>query len=55
MSYLLQEIDGVKFMDLSKQDIMSLVNNKMGPCLKLEHLQKMLKVSFGEENWYHWR
>ena len=25
---------------------MSLVNNKMGPCLKVEHLQKLLKVNF---------
>ena len=24
---------------------MSLVNNKMGPCLKVEHLQKLLKVA----------
>ena len=31
---------------LLKQEIMSLVNNKMGPCLKVEHLQKLLKVTF---------
>ena len=34
----------MKFLTSSKQEIMSLVNNKMGPCLKIEHLQKLLKV-----------
>ena len=29
---------------------MSLVNNKMGPCLKVEHLQKLLKVA-RSSNW----
>jgi len=38
-----QHVDGMKFLTLSKQEIMSLVNNKMGPCLKIEHLQKLLK------------
>jgi len=38
-----QKIDGMKFLTLTKQEIMSLVNNKMGPCLKIEHLQKLLK------------
>lgn len=39
----LKEVDGRKFLILTKQEIMSLVNNKMGPCLKVEHLQKLLK------------
>merc|ERR1712012_137616 len=38
-----QNIDGMKFLTLTKQETMSLVNNKMGPCLKIEHLQKLLK------------
>ena len=36
-------VDGVKFLTISKQEIMTIVNNKMGPCLKIEHLQKLLK------------
>lgn len=39
-------VDGMKFLTSTKQEIMSLVNNKMGPCLKIEHLQKLLKVSW---------
>ena len=37
-------MDGIKFLTLTKQEMMSIVNNKMGPCLKIEHLQKLLKV-----------
>ena len=37
-------VDGIKFLTLTKQEMMSIVNNKMGPCLKIEHLQKLLKV-----------
>ena len=36
-------VDGIKFLTITKQEIMSIVNNKMGPCLKVEHLQKLLK------------
>ena len=39
-------VDGIKFLTLTKQEMMSIVNNKMGPCLKIEHLQKLLKVLF---------
>jgi len=42
-NFIEKEIDGVRFLTLTKQEIMTLVNNKMGPCLKVEHLQKMLK------------
>merc|ERR1712130_451104 len=42
-NFALKEVDGRKFLILTKQEIMSLVNNKMGPCLKVEHLQKLLK------------
>jgi type IV secretory pathway VirB10-like protein len=42
-NFALKEVDGRKFLNLTKQEIMSLVNNKMGPCLKVEHLQKLLK------------
>ena len=45
-NFALKEVDGRKFLILTKQEIMSLVNNKMGPCLKVEHLQKLLKVTF---------
>ena len=44
MVLFFQGIDGLKFMTLTKQEIMSLVNNKIGPCLKIENLQKLLKV-----------
>ena len=37
---------GRYYLVLIIQEIMSLVNNKMGPCLKVEHLQKLLKVIF---------
>jgi len=42
-NFVEKEVDGVKFLTLTKQEIMTLVNNKMGPCLKVEHLQKLLK------------
>lgn len=42
-NFTLKQVDGLKFLTLTKQDIMTLVNNKMGPCLKIEHLQKLLK------------
>jgi len=42
-NFVQKEVDGVKFLTLTKQEIMTLVNNKMGPCLKVEHLQKLLK------------
>jgi len=42
-NFSLRQVDGPKFLALTKQEIMSLVNNKMGPCLKVEHLQKLLK------------
>lgn len=38
-----KQVDGMKFLTLTKQEMMGLVNNKMGPCLKVEHLQKLLK------------
>ncbi len=40
----LQSIDGSKFMALTKPDIMKLVNNKIGPCLKVENLISLLKA-----------
>eukprot|EP00092_Neocalanus_flemingeri_P026455 GFUD01028676.1.p1 GENE.GFUD01028676.1~~GFUD01028676.1.p1 ORF type:complete len:766 (+),score=253.03 GFUD01028676.1:56-2353(+) len=42
-NFVEKEVNGVKFLTLTKQEIMTLVNNKMGPCLKIEHLQKLLK------------
>ena len=42
-------VDGIKFLTLTKQEMMSIVNNKMGPCLKIEHLQKLLKVLLLDE------
>jgi len=42
-NFSLRQVDGPKFLALTKQEIMSLVNNKMGPCLKVEHLQKLLR------------
>eukprot|EP00092_Neocalanus_flemingeri_P099427 GFUD01126832.1.p1 GENE.GFUD01126832.1~~GFUD01126832.1.p1 ORF type:complete len:765 (+),score=246.27 GFUD01126832.1:56-2350(+) len=42
-NFVEKEVNGVKFLTLTKQEIMTLVNNKMGPCLKVEHLQKLLK------------
>jgi len=38
-----QDVDGVRFLSLSKQEVMSLVSNKAGLCLKVEQLQKLLK------------
>jgi len=42
-NFALKQVDGLKFLTLTKQEMMGLVNNKMGPCLKVEHLQKLLK------------
>ena len=39
-----QKIDGNRFLALVKEDIMKLVNNKIGPCLKIENLQRLLKA-----------
>ena len=39
-----QKIDGNRFLALAKEDIMKLVNNKIGPCLKIENLQRLLKA-----------
>ena len=36
-------MDGAQFLSLEKPDIMKLVNNKIGPCLKLENLLGLLK------------
>ena len=33
------------FMKLNKSEFMSLSQNKIGPCLKIENLQGLLKVS----------
>jgi hypothetical protein len=41
---LFQNIDGAKFLSMSKADIMKLVNNKIGPCLKVENLLTLLKA-----------
>ena len=38
-----QKVDGAQFLSLEKPDIMKLVNNKIGPCLKLENLLGLLK------------
>ena len=35
---------GEKFLKLEKADIMKLVNNKIGPCLKVENLLSLLKA-----------
>ena len=40
----LQKVDGSRFLSLTKPDIMKLVNNKMGPCLKVENLLNLLKA-----------
>jgi hypothetical protein len=40
----LQDIDGAKFLSMAKADIMKLVNNKIGPCLKVENLLTLLKA-----------
>lgn len=39
-----QGITGAKFLDLSKEDILKLVNHKYGPCLKVENLLTLLKA-----------
>merc|ERR1712029_71485 len=39
-----QKIDGGQLLSLVKEDIMKLVNNKVGPCLKVENLQRLLKA-----------
>jgi hypothetical protein len=39
-----QNIDGGRFLSMAKGDIMKLVNNKIGPCLKVENLLTLLKA-----------
>ena len=39
-----QGVDGAKFLSMAKPDIMKLVNNKIGPCLKVENLLTLLKA-----------
>ena len=41
---LLQQVDGKRFLSLAKEDVMKLVNNKIGPCLKVENLLQLLKA-----------
>jgi hypothetical protein len=36
---------GKRLMGLTKPELMSLVNNKIGPCLKIENLLSLLKVN----------
>lgn len=43
-SFKEQKVDGSRFLSLTKPDIMKLVNNKMGPCLKVENLMNLLKA-----------
>lgn len=38
-----QRVDGEQFLSLEKPDIMKLVNNKIGPSLKVENLLRLLK------------
>lgn len=35
-------------MNLTKAEIMSLSQNKIGPCLKIENLQGLLKVTYAD-------
>ena len=35
---------GKRLMGLTKPELMTLVNNKIGPCLKMENLLSLLKV-----------
>ena len=44
VSRFFQKVDGSRFLSLTKPDIMKLVNNKMGPCLKVENLLNLLKA-----------
>jgi hypothetical protein len=37
-------VDGSRFLSLTKADIMKLVNNKIGPCLKVENLLNLLRA-----------
>ena len=39
-----QGVDGSRFLSLAKDDIMKLVNSKIGPCLKVENLLTLLKA-----------
>lgn len=39
-----QCVEGSQFLSLSKEDIMRLVNNKIGPCLKIENLLNLLRT-----------
>lgn len=41
---IFQGVSGEKFLRLEKADIMKLVNNKIGPCLKVENLLSLLKA-----------
>merc|ERR1712223_415244 len=38
-----QNVDGEQFLSMEKSDIMKLVNNKIGPSLKVENLLRLLK------------
>lgn len=38
-----QGVDGEQFLSMEKSDIMKLVNNKIGPGLKVENLLRLLK------------
>lgn len=37
-------MNGERFLSLAKEDIMRLVSNKIGPCLKVENLLTLLKA-----------
>jgi len=39
-----KSVDGATFINMDKSGIMALVNNKIGPCLKLENLLALLKT-----------
>lgn len=39
-----KSVDGATFLNMDKSGIMALVNNKIGPCLKLENLLALLKT-----------
>jgi hypothetical protein len=41
---MLQKIDGKRFLSMAKEDVMKLVNNKIGPCIKVENLLRLLKA-----------
>ena len=44
MEFLLQKVDGEKFLSLNQKDLMTLANNKFGPVLKVENLLALLKA-----------